>query len=408
MKINIDKFLFNSLIVLITLKLLLSYLSVELGWWQRHLTPNVVKFNPLHLPENITKILEYMIIPILIIFITKNYRYLGKLKKLIYIGILMSMLNIFTGFYNGIDLIKSLEYTLKLMAPVLLFVCIVIQHDKYKFDIKKLTKNLLILCTILTLIGYLIFDRSYNHDKLWLPIYFASVHTHSYVLVIIGMGFSYFLYQNQKYFSFLIFVFLYLVFLYFGHRIRTPMIFFLIYVVFVSSSINNFFKVLWIKLVFFIPIFAVLFILIKQDININEFSSGRLVMYEAKYEMLKGYSPMEYLLGRGKGSDFITTDYWVYEDKNSHNDLLTFLVENGVIYALLFLFLLFSLITLNGRKINIIFSGVVLAYLAASLLSNGLTIRPVASYLLFVVMAYMFLCIKDRKERVQNNITCHE
>lgn len=400
MKINIDKFFFNSLIVLITLKLLLSYLTVELGWWQRDLTPNLIKFNPLHLPENITKVLEYMIIPILIMFIVKNYRYLSNLKRLIYIGVLMCLFNIFTGFYNGINLIKSLEYTLKLMSPILLFICIVIQYDKYRFDIKKLTKNLLIFCAVLTLIGYLIFDRSYNHDEFWLPIYFASVHTHSYVLVIIGMGFSYFLYQNQKYLSFLIFVFLYLVFLYFGHRIRTPMIFFLIYIVFVSASIHNFFKVVWIKLLFFIPILAVLFIFVKQDVNLNEFSSGRLVMYEAKYEMLKDYNAIEYLLGRGKGSDFITTDYWLYDEKNSHNDLLTFLVENGVIYLLLFLSLLFSLMTLNGRKINLVFSGIILGYLAASTLSNGLTIRPIASYLLFIVLAYIFVSIKERNEYV--------
>ena len=49
------RFTFNLIIALIWIKLLFSYLSVKLSYFQRHLTPNVEKFNPLGLPENFSK-----------------------------------------------------------------------------------------------------------------------------------------------------------------------------------------------------------------------------------------------------------------------------------------------------------------------------------------------------------------
>ena len=63
-------------------------------------------------------------------------------------------------------------------------------------------------------------------------------------------------------------------------------------------------------------------------------------MYNEKFKMLKSYSMPEYVFGRGAGSDFITTESWWYDDKGSHSDFLTFTVENGIPYLLLFIFLI--------------------------------------------------------------------
>jgi len=254
--------------------------------------------------------------------------------------------------------------------------------------------RVLSLCVFLTLIGYSVFDESYNHDDTWMPIYFSSVHTHSYVLVLIGIGFSYLIFEKKKYFRFLLFCLLYFIYLYMAHRIRTPMAFFLIYLLFTSYTIHNIFKALWLKLIINIPLIIALFLFFVGDLN--KFSSGRLVMYEAKYKMLQGFSFLEFIFGRGKGSDFIRTEYWVYEAKNSHNDILTFLVENGIPYALLFLFLVFLLIMIKGPKIKIIYTGILIGYLTTSFLSNGLVIRPIACYVFFIVLAYILTSSEKR------------
>ena len=386
-KFNLDKIIINTAIGLLMIKILFSYINVEFGWWQRDLIPNFDKYNFLGLPDDYSKKIEFLLIPLIGIYILKNLKYLRNKSMLTLVGIVMIGLNILTSIFTSTPILSSLEYSLKLMSPIFLFVCLLIHYEKYQFDIKKMMVRILIFCCCLSLIGYLFLEGSYNHNKIWLPIYFSSVHTHSYVLVIIAIGFSYLLYEKRKYKEFLIFTAFYLAFLYFGHRVRTPMVLYLVYIFFITILMHDYFKFIWVNLIIFIPILG-MFYLLFSDFNLNEFSSGRMVMYEAKYEMLKGYNVLEYLFGRGKGSDFIVTDYWIRQEKNSHNDLLTFFVENGIPYTFLFLFMIFSLMIVH-KKIKIIYSGIVLGYLLTSFLSNGLVLRPIASYLLFIVLAYI-------------------
>lgn len=398
LKINVDKTIFNTIIVFLVIKLSFSFLNVELGWWQRMLTPNFEKFNFLDLPEDFSKRIEFIIIPLLILYLFRNRKWLKNKSILIIIWIVMVLINIVTSFFTNTPLMSSLDYSIKLMSPILLFISVIIHYQKYSFDIKKLMVTILIYCSVLVVVGILIFDKSYNHDKLWLPIYFASVHTHSYILVIIAIGFSYLLIEKMKYQYFIIFSCCFFLFLFFGHRIRTPMIFYLVYIFITTYLIHNYFKFMWINLFLFVPIVGMIYI-VFSDFDINQFSAGRLVMYQAKYEMLKDYSIIELLFGKGKGSDFIRTETWWYAEKNSHNDILTFLIENGILYVLMFFTLIFSLITLR-KKINIIYLSIIIGYLITSFLSNGLALRPVASYLLFIVLAYVFVMNDGNNKKV--------
>lgn len=400
MKINIDKFIVRIILVLLSTKFLFSYLNVKFGWWQRDLVAYTERYNFLKIPTSYDKQVEFVIIPLIFIYVLKNYRFFKNSLILVSVFLVMIGLNICTSLYNSVSLISSIEYTFKIYSPILFFIVLVTHHNKYNYELKKILKFFITFCFILALIGYVFLEKSYNHDKLWLPIYFSSVHTHSYIMVISAIGFSYLLYENKKYLSFFIFCIAFFIFMYFAHRVRTTLVLFLIYMVFTSVTIHYFFKIIWIKLLVFIPIFALIFLLVSQDFDLNQYSSGRLVMYEAKYEMLKGYNPIEFFVGRGKGSDFIKTDYWIRAEKNSHNDVLTFLVENGIPYTLLFLLTLFLLAIQKG-KFKFIFSGIILGYLATSFLSNGLSIRPLASYLLFLVLAYIYSKINDRK--TENN-----
>ena len=91
------RFTFNLIIALIWIKLLFSYLSVKLSYFQRHLTPNVEKFNPLGLPENFSKNIEFILLPVLLLSVIKHFKRFYKwMKEIIIISFIMFFLNIIT------------------------------------------------------------------------------------------------------------------------------------------------------------------------------------------------------------------------------------------------------------------------------------------------------------------------
>jgi len=400
--INIDKGIIGGLLFLLTLKLSFSYLNVELDWWQRHLTPNFDKFNFLNLSQNSTKNIEYLIIPLSIIFIFRNRKYLKgqnyakNFNITLMCIVCMFLLNSITSFTNEVSLLSSFEYTIKLSSPILFFLVLILYSRRYRSNLQKEVFFILKLCVLLTFIGLIFFDPSYNHWQNWLPVFFASLHTHNYLMIAIGIGFSYHIYRKGHYLTLIIFLLSFLAFLYFGYRIRSAIAFYLVYLISVTFVINSFFKIFWIKMLIILSVCVLGYMSFSQSFDLNEYSSGRVTMYEAKWEMLKNYSITDYMFGEGRGADFIRTDDWWYEKKNSHNDFLTFLIENGVPYVLFFILLLCSLVP-TKKKLNIIFASILSGYMISSLLSNGVALRPIAGYVLFMVTAYIYVDIYEHK-----------
>ncbi|WP_374959947.1 hypothetical protein [Gilvibacter sp.] len=386
--IRIDHTLVKTLVVLLVLKLVFSYLLVEVGWWQRHLTPNDIKFNPLGIPKEIGRNLEYLMLPLMLLYLAKNLKYARGLLLSLGLILAMLLLNLATSFYTGKGILDSMEYTLKLAAPVLFFCVLMIQHRKHGFNLKALLLGLCWLCVVLTLIGILLFDPSYNHWRNWLPVYFTGLHTHNYLLVGVFIGFSYWLYLKRQYLSVIALLTGGFLFLNFGYQIRSALVFLLVFMGAMLFSMHKTFQRLILRLVILIPFGLLAFVTLSPSFDWNKYSSGRITMYEEKYEMLQDYTVADFAFGKGKGADFITTRDWWYDEKNSHNDLLTFLVENGLPYTLLFLGLLLSLVV-QQRRPRMLVIGVVLGYLATSLLSNGITLRPLAGYIVFTALAFI-------------------
>ena len=67
-----EYFLIGSILFFIYLKFVFSYLNVENSYWLRHLPLNVDEFNPLNLPANFSGKLEYIIIPLMALYLIKN------------------------------------------------------------------------------------------------------------------------------------------------------------------------------------------------------------------------------------------------------------------------------------------------------------------------------------------------
>lgn len=393
---NTEFLLIRLILFLISLKLIFSYLNVENSYWLRHLPLNVDQFNPLNLPANFSGRLEYIIIPLMFLYVFKNFRRLGKFKLTLFIGFFMLALNVCTSFYKGLSVIESINYTLKLFSPILFFICLVVHSKKNDVDLKKIMLRIFKLCLLLTIIALLFFNISMNRVVEQWPIYFSSIHTHSYVLVSICIGFSYLIFKNKNTYYLLFFILISFLILFFGYAVRTVLIVYLIYITSILYAKNKFFKYLWLQFLVILPMVLLIGLFAIQSLDMNRFSSGRLDMYSEKFNMLKTYSVPEYLFGRGAGADLIRTETWWYDEKGSHNDFITLTIENGFIYLFLFVFIMITIIPYY-KKINLIYLSLIISYFFSSLISNGIAVRPISGYIFFMVLAYIYMDIVRNK-----------
>tara|TARA_R110002012_G_scaffold283090_2_gene473162 strand:- start:110491 stop:111705 length:1215 start_codon:yes stop_codon:yes gene_type:complete len=394
--LKLNNLLFKSIILLIFLKLIFSYLTVENGWWLRHLPTNVDRFNFLGINPHFSNQLEYLIIPLSITYLTINFKHVKDFKTTIFLVFCMFFLNLLTSFYNGIGLISSFTHTLKITTPILVFIILIVHSKIEDVQLNNIMIKTLKLCLILVVIGLLFFNISMNREVQKWPIYFTGIHTHSYILASVFIALAYLLYIKNYTIYLFLFLFFSLTFLYFGYGVRSAVVFYLVFLITILFLKSNFFKYLWLQALIIIPFIVLTVFLVIESDKLNKFSSGRLEMYSTKFEILKDYNFLEILLGRGFKSDFITTDDWWWNEKGSHSDFLTFIIENGIMYLFLFLFLIFSLLP-SIKKINIVFLSLIIGYLITSLISNGIAVRPLAAYVFFIVLAFVYNYISKSK-----------
>lgn len=398
LKINIDSFIFKSILFLVFIKLIFSYLLVKLSYFQRHFTPNDEKYNILKLPSDFSTIIEYILLPLLVVFIVRNLKLFSKGKFIFQVSIFLYFINILTGLLNGISLFSSINYSLKLFAPIYLFFALIIAHYKNGFDLKKNMKNVIKVCLVLTFIGLLFFDPSFNRGAFFLPIYFSGNHTHSYILVCCFIGISYLLFRSDKKKWMVVFLLASFTFLLVGYNIRTSLVLYLIYIIVMLYLCNNMFKYLIVKGIIVILPLLILVVFIKYKVDLDYFSSGRLSMYAEKIDQLSRNSFLEWTFGSGYGSDLIVIDAWWWEKKGAHSDVITYLVENGIIYLGFFFLTIISLLILLG-KINMIYCSLILGYFITGTISNGLLSRPLAAYVFFTVLAFIYVDILSESNK---------
>ena len=163
-----------------------------------------------------------------------------------------------------------------------------IHHKKYAFDLNKLTFNFVKLCLVLTLIALMFFNPSSNRGpQKFLPIFFESIHTHSYVLVAIFIIVSKHLLDKKKRLLLLLFLVVSFSFLWKGYQIRTAILVYLIYIFFVLYKLHTFFKYLWIKAFIYVPVIILILNFSFYSFDLDEISSGRLSMYSEKVDQIK-------------------------------------------------------------------------------------------------------------------------
>jgi hypothetical protein len=377
-----------TIFTLLCVKILFSYLDVEIGWWIRHLTPNYLKYNFFNLPIKFSEYIEYGIIPLAILYIVLNYKKLGTLVYPILISFILFFLNFLTAYYNDISLLSSINYSLKIASPIYLFIVFVLHYKNGWRDPKQIAFILIILCCLLSLIGLIVFDISYNRGAERLPVYFSGIHTNSYVLVAIFSGICFFL--KEKKWGLYLFMIISLFYLIIGWNVRTAVLFYSIVIFYLLIQKSLLARYFFAKFFVFIPIIVLVLFSILKGFDWDSFSSGRLTMYQAKLEILEDYTLGDYLIGKGRGSDLVSTSEWWWTKKASHNDFITYSVENGLLYVVTFIVLLLSLV-FTRKQIPKLFMVIILGYLATSAISNGFSVRPLASYILFIMLAMIYV-----------------
>lgn len=390
MKFNLNKFNINAIFTLLILKLTFSYLDIELGWWLRHLTPDSQRFNFLGLKPGFSGKIEYVLFPLIIFYVVNNFKKLGNYKVTFFLTTFLFSFNIITSYINNQELINSITYSLKICSPIYFLFVLETHFKSSHLELKLKLKKLIMFIFFLALIAFCIFNVSYNRGHERLPIYFSGLHTHNYILSIAFVTIAYFLKDKRYYLlSFLIASFSFLLI---GYNVRTPLIFYFIFSITTLYYASNSFKRVYAFLFVASPIFLALLYLNYSNYNFDEFSSGRITMYKEKLNMISRFNTKEVLFGRGWGTDLISTDKWWYEKKSSHNDYLTLIVENGIIYLLFFLLTIFSLL-LTKKHISIFLIALILGYLTTSFFSNGIALRPLVGYMFF--MTYALISTKN-------------
>jgi O-antigen ligase len=141
---------------------------------------------------------------------------------------------------------------------------------------------------------------------------------------------------------------------------------------------------------------AIVTVDLGPEAGLSEFSSGRTANYNERMAILLSRPALEFLVGTGPGSELLMTRTWWWEAKNSHNDFLDILFQSGLA-GLLALLLLCVVAILRAGPLH---RPLVLAFLASSLLSNGLLSRPVIAVFYLAVLAAGFARAPVRSARV--------
>ncbi|MEZ4859405.1 MAG: hypothetical protein R2781_11410 [Flavobacteriaceae bacterium] len=393
LKLTLANITFAFIIFLLAAKFTFSYLNVDVVWWLRYLTPNYEKFNPLHLPKNTTEIIEFALLPAMLFYLLISFNKLGILKLPIFLTCIMLLLNGMTAFINDIGILGSIRFTLKISNPIYFFIILLVQANRTGKNHLWLIKWAIVYFLFLSTVALLFFDVSFNRGQERWPVFFSGLHTHNYILAVTFIALSYFLRKHT--YILLVYFFITFAFLAFGYAVRTTMVFYFFYMAVILYLKEDFFKNIYAKFIAYTPFLLLFLFSVLRDFDFDRFSSGRLTMYAKKFQILENYQFHEYLFGRGWGSDLVKTVEWWYAEKGSHNDYLTFFIENGVFFLMVFLLLISSLLILS-KKNHVVYVALILGYLLTSLISNGFAVRTLASYWFFAVLAFFYIEHKNK------------
>lgn len=293
------------------------------------------------------------------------------------------------------DFFGAARSLLRIFTPFFLIALLCSYFSVKPNEIKNLSFFIILYVLGLSLIGIIYLPPSINrtdgiNSGLWWPAYFTNLHTTTYVATSLFF-ISFALWYKKWVSSYSITIFFTIIFysVIYGWGVRTAAISLLavliFYIYFEMLSKN----IIYSSLVFFsvISLVSVYLVFFFDWIYINSLSSGRLLMFEFKYNQLISNSWIAWIIGNGAGSDLVETSFWWWGAKDSHNDILSILVEGGLVYLIVFFVLIYKLIKILSDPLS---KSIIFSILIAGMLSNGFLARPLALYLALFALVIIY------------------
>lgn len=306
-----------------------------------------------------------------------------------------------TFLYTSESMVSALINHIRFFLPLLAIPALIslVTRSGINFNRTAYAISLMVLGCII--IGILFFPPSMNRVEQWLPTYFGGLHTTAYV-ALLTMFLVHAIWQHRlipAYRATAIILFI-IGMIFFGWGVRTASIAIVIFFAGLISSRWSFMNRPIVPLLLPIGLTLTIGLLPLLDFSgeVDELSSGRISMYIAKYTQVGKNTLLQWFIGNGYKSDLIVTDVWWWEAKGAHSDIITFLVEGGLIYlggfiaAITYLFKIHN--TLQERLI-------LMAILSTSIFSNGVIARPIAAYMLSFVFAIYCYNASNQKHNAE-------
>ena len=126
--------------------------------------------------------------------------------------------------------------------------------------------------------------------------------------------------------------------------------------------------------------------------SVENMGSGRIGTWLGRIDLISRRDVPGLLFGSGPGSDRFASEIWWWEKKDSHHDILTVIIESGLVGFMaiaLFLFLLFQRLGHDGAPL-------VWFFLSGSLVSNALMQRPIIATLFWLAVALAAVRVDQR------------
>lgn len=279
----------------------------------------------------------------------------------------------------------SFEY-LKIVTPVLMSVVLMQLFGREPALLLRLLRVTLGLVWLAVIGGLVLLPPSLNRGgEVFWPVYFASLHTTSY-LIVVCTGLSLYLYEGGHLGRRLLIglALFSVVLVFYGWGVRTSMVaavaFGAVYLIQLSRMVPLVFFVLAAVglALAFVPLLFGLIHLPSWD-EMVELSSGRVSMWLQKADIMANSSLLEWLFGHGEGSDWIISEVWWWSAKDSHNDFIRLLNQQGLLGlgGVLLVLAVWARVFPPG-----VAAPLLAALVASTAFSNGIMFRPQASLLM--------------------------
>jgi O-antigen ligase len=185
------------------------------------------------------------------------------------------------------------------------------------------------------------------------------------------------------------------VFILFGYKARNAELAFILFFVSFYFFESKYSTSLRSTIFFMSSIFFIIFIFLINGfftLDWNEISSGRLLSWNERINILISYDFGTLFFGQGYGADIMKTKQWWWDEKPSHNDFLSLIFNSGLLSFLLFIIIFYKLF----KNANSFQKSLIIFIIITSTTNTGYLGRPIQ--FLYLIIIYLLSNTLSKKK----------